>query len=52
MGVNFRKESYLFPPLSTNMANRTKIKKNKTDFERQAKDRQRFLNEVIHGGGQ
>ena len=29
MGVNFRKESYLFPPLSTNMANRTKIKKKK-----------------------
>ena len=28
MGINFRKQSYLFPtPLSTNMANRTKIKK-------------------------
>ena len=34
--------------LSENIANMTKIKKNKTDFERQASDRQRFLNEVIH----
>lgn len=33
--------------LSENIANMTKTK-NKTDFERQANDRQHFLNEVIH----